>query len=236
MPYFWNIIIAMNKVVQFCHTACSYIFPWLVAKRTDGVSPLLEVWLIDGTYQLNTRNANYSFGSLHTVFKYVFDLHKVADLGIENALLLGFGTGSVAHILQEEYHLNCGITGIDIDPVVLELGYKYFNVSKYRNLNLICTDASVFMNLNTEKFDLIVVDLFLDLEVPAIFSQTDFLLTLKNALSRDGILFFNKIPYTTASEKETLALEMGLKQVFKSVVTEKITLPNTGNWVFVCKP
>ena len=225
----------MHQTVDFIKKACSYVFPWLIEKRTDGISRLLEVWLINGNYHLNTRHANYSFGSLHAVFKCVLDRHKNAVMQRKKVLILGFGCGSVAHILQEDYHLNCAITAIDIDPVVLELGYKYFNVSKYKNLNLICKDANGFMQENSEKFDLIVVDLFLDLDVPVQFGQNGFLLNLKSALTSDGILFFNKIPYTPAAEAETLALEMALKQLFGTVVTEKITLPNTGNWVFVCK-
>ncbi len=225
----------VEKVSDYGRHICSYLFPWLIEQRIGGVSPFLEVWLIEGKYQLNTKKANYSFGSLHTVFSIVFNNRNIKERTIENVLMLGFGSGSVASILQEEYTIPCKITAVDIDPVVIELGHKYFNISRFKDLQLICADAYDFVQQNQETFDLIVVDIFVDLDVPSCFNDETFLLSLHRLLSEKGTLFFNKIPYSQESIEETDILQTRLEKIFSSVEVDKLTIDNTGNWVFVCE-
>jgi spermidine synthase len=223
------------RYLIFLQKAFSYFFPLLIEQRKDGISSYLEVWLVDGGYQLNTKKANYSFGSLHVVFATVFKKHQIQKKPIKDVLILGFGVGSVASILQDEYKINCQITGIDLDPVVMELGQKYFNTARFKNSEIILSDALKFIERNQKKFDFIVVDLFIDLTVPENFSKLNFIEHLGKSVSKDGILFFNIVPQTQKSLETALLLEMNLKKIFRSVSTEKLTIYNTGNWVFVCQ-
>jgi spermidine synthase len=225
----------MKSLFQLFRRSCSYLFPWLIEQRAGFVSPFLEVWLINGAHHLNTKKANYSFGSLHAVFATVFNKFKVKDRNIKTVLILGFGTGSVASILIDDYKLNCSMEAVELDPVVVELGKKYFNVDRFNTLNLKCEDALSFINNNGNIYDLVVVDLFIDLDVPEKFRSQAFISGLKNALSPNGVLFFNSIPYSNPSDAATLHLQAELRNIFGSVLTEKLTLPDTGNWVFVCE-
>ena len=45
----------------------------------------------------------------------------------KKVLLLGMGAGSIIKLLQEKYDINCSITAIEKDEVVIELAKKYFD-------------------------------------------------------------------------------------------------------------
>lgn len=218
----------------FFSRICSYLFPWLVEQRVGGISPFLEVWLIDGKYQLNTKKANYSFGNLHTVFASVFKKRNIAQQIVNEVLVLGFGSGSVASILQEEQGIVCAITAVEKDPVVIELGHTYFDIDRFKHLKLICDDALSFVQNDHGSYDLIVVDLFIDLDVPPGFYDEKFLFALHRLLKENGFLYFNSIPYSAALEDQVNVLEQRMRLIFRQVEIEKLTIEGTGNWVFVC--
>ncbi|HKR04065.1 MAG TPA: methyltransferase domain-containing protein [Bacteroidia bacterium] len=171
----------------------SFIYPVTVEKTSSVFNPLLEVRLENGKYVLNAANANYSFGSLHQIFLKAFQKIKIGERGIKNVLLLGFGAGSVPELLFEEFKINCTITAVEVDDKVIELGKKYFNTERFEKLELICADALEFVQQCNSKFDLIVLDLFIDNKVPSQFESPGFLLALKKLMGNKSILLFNKI-------------------------------------------
>ena len=63
------------------------------------VTPRLQIHLSDGEYTLDSTHVNYSFGGLHLVFRKAFARFNIRQTEIADALVLGFGTGSVASIL-----------------------------------------------------------------------------------------------------------------------------------------
>jgi predicted membrane-bound spermidine synthase len=107
----------------------------------------LKVVLNNGTYLLNSGKANYSFGNLHRVFQKVFARTKLAEKNIKSALLLGFGTGSVAHILQHELKINCHITGVEIDSVVIKLARNYFKLTSLNDCEILSRMQKFFFKL-----------------------------------------------------------------------------------------
>lgn len=79
---------------------------------------------------LNARFANYSFGMLHEMFINTFKKIKLQHRNIKEALLLGFGAGSFASILTDDYRMNCHITAVEKDRLVIEIGRKYFDTGR----------------------------------------------------------------------------------------------------------
>lgn len=60
----------------------------------------------------------------------------------------------------------------------------------------------MWMQLNSQQFDLITVDLFIDKNVPRQFHSETFLYQLKNSLSANGILLFSRLS-EKAAQKNT---------------------------------
>lgn len=159
------------------------------------INPALEVVKLGDRLVLNSANANYSFGGLHRVFQKVFKKLKLNDRGIRDVLILGFGAGSIPSILQEEMGIKCSFTAVEIDPEVLRLGRSYFDIERYHDLELIEDDAAAFVSRNNKPFDMIIVDVYIDFEVPESCETANFVEDLDRSLKPGGMIVFNKLVY-----------------------------------------
>lgn len=192
--------------MNFISQISSYLYPVTVEKRSGAFLPVLEVNIRNGKYILDGEKVNYSFGSLHEIFHKALIHHEVHKKNINSVLILGFGAGSVAHILQNELQMECSITGVEIDPVVIELAKDYFNAGSYRNTELICDDAFRFVRDHSDCYDLIIVDLFVERRVPKAFMSAEFIRLVKKRLHPNGMLFFNRINDNAFQQGETISL------------------------------
>lgn len=191
----------------------SGIFP--IEKITTDYN-YLEVNRRHGHIVLDSEHVNYSFGMLHQVFQEAFVKANRDVLSFRNALLLGFGAGSVAYILQKELDFKGNITGVEIDPKVIEMARKYFGLDDLQNLKLEIDDAYSFVFRERNKYDLIVVDLFIDHLIPEKFDQKDFLIQLNRLLEKEGMLLYNRM---NQSFKDKTRIEL-LRKAFADVFTD----------------
>ena len=180
------------------------------------VTPNLEVNYANGHYMLDTENVNYSFGGLYTVFKKAFRHFHIRKRIVKNLLVLGFGAGSVAHILEDDYKKDVSITGVEIDRVVIKLAHKYFDIDHYKHLTLRNADAYQFTEECRQLFDMIVVDVFIDNVVPTAFHKTAFMENLNHILSKEGIVLFNKTVFDNQTKEEATALLNDMEYEFGS--------------------
>lgn len=162
--------------------------------RSD-INPALEVVRLGDKVVLNSSNANYSFGGLHRVFQKAFKKLRINERGIVDVLILGFGAGSIPCIMQEELGMFCNFTAVEIDPEVIRLGRSYFNIDRFDRLQLHEGDAATFMHENKHSFDLIIVDVYIDFEVPESCESITFVKDLQRSLNPGGMILFNKLVY-----------------------------------------
>ena len=114
------------------------------------------------------------------------------SLGADSrVVILGLGGGTSAKIISERFG-PLAIDGVDIDPLIIDLGRKYFYVNQ-PNLNVYVTDAKKFVKEARFKYDLICLDVFLAGQVPADIEQKKFLEDVKSILAVGGTLSINKI-------------------------------------------
>jgi spermidine synthase len=95
-------------------------------------------------------------------------------------LLLGLAGGCNARLINH-YFPQSQITAVEIDPFMIKLGKKYFNLAKVKNLHLIIGDAYEYVNHLSPKdqFDLILVDCFIGQKIPLEFEEIGFLQKLR---------------------------------------------------------
>lgn len=84
---------------------------------------------------------------------------KALDFTPKNILILGLGCGSAAKVISKKFP-TAKITGVEIDPVMIKIGKKYFGLGKIPNLKITCADALNFVKKTKQKFDLILVDVY----------------------------------------------------------------------------
>lgn len=189
----------MNEWLQL---AGSYIWGQRLAIYNSKVNGKLEVWMVNGKLMLNSANANQSYDSLHDVFKSVFEEIQLEHQPVHHILLLGLGAGSVPAIIEEELVMNCKITAVEKDPLMIELGNEHFDLQRFKHLHIILEDALPYVQHCKQQFELIIIDLFVDDCVPEPFTNDSFLIELNRLLSNDGFVLFNMIVQTPSQVEQ----------------------------------
>ena len=193
-------------------------------------SGTLEITWYNGKKHLNTKNANYSYGSLQRILK--FGLEKINLKNINSILLLGLGGGSVIETLRNDFGYSKPITAVDIDPVIMEIAKNEFNLNTFEQLEIVCEDALHFMKKNRRHFDLIIIDLFIDIEIPKPFMKLSFWQDVVNASSTNGSILFNG-PLEKSKSKSLNDIITFLKtHMYHTEVFEKV---NNTNTLILCK-
>jgi spermidine synthase len=192
-----------------------YFPQWFPVEKVRTEYNTLEVIRRNKKLILNAPHVNYSFGSLHEVFRSTFRQLNLDYGRLQSALILGFGAGSVATVLQKENYCRCQITGVEIDRKVIALARKYFQLDDMKEIDLQIEDAADFLLKEPKTYDLIVVDLFLDHRIPHKFLTPAFLHDLYTHLRPDGLVLFNFLLYDFEAKKEALKFENAFSKVFQ---------------------
>ena len=171
-----------------------------------------------GTY-IQANGLTQSGGVVEEIWKQTLKRINNSKLIINNCLILGLGGGTVAKLIRKSWP-EAKITGVDIDPVMIELGKKYLNLDNDFEIKI--QDAAKFV---PGRHDLVIVDLYRGDEFPKKFEDEKFL----KSLVKNKLIIFNRLYY---KEKKTLAEEFGkkLQKIFRKV---EYFYP-ISNLMFVC--
>lgn len=169
-----------------------------------------------GTY-IQVEGLTQSGGLVYEVWENTLRRVKRKRQEINNCLILGLGGGSAARLVRK-YWPEAKITGVDIDPVMVELGEKYLGLDKAQ-VEVQVQDALKFVNnypLSAVRYDLVIVDLYVYDKVPAKFETDDFINLILKLQSKGGIVIFNRLYY---GEKRPQAMRFlsKLEKVFAKV-------------------
>ena len=202
----------------------SYIHP-ITKTIKSNFSGTLEITIKNGKKRLNTKNANYSYGALQLILK--FGLDKIDLKKVNSVLLLGLGGGSVIETLRDDFNYQKHITAVDIDPVIIDIAKTEFGLENNPKLKIICQDALQYVNQNTQQFDLIIVDLFIDISVPKQFLELSFWEHIIKSKSSNGVILFNGSLEKEKSNALKQVITFLKSKVYKVDVYNKINDVNT---------
>jgi spermidine synthase len=191
----------------------SFLWPIRI-EHTCAEGEYLELSLFQGQRLLNTKHANYSNGNLQLAYKRLF---KEVDLQLEKrnkVLVLGFGFGGVVRLIGK-VNKSAHILGVESNETVLNWYRRY--CKQLHNVTLEHLNAEVFMANNNDKYDLIICDIYVDLDVPGYFQSMVFLKQLKRCLNQSGLIIFNKVVKNEQHTKEYNQLMLDMSSLFKHV-------------------
>lgn len=181
----------------------SYLYPITIYNKPSVISKSIEVTLYNGKMLLNTKNTNYSFGSLQAILKKgLLDIGKAEINSMESILILGVAGGSVVQTLVTDFSFTKNITGVELDKEIIDVANSYFNLDKISNFKCIIADAEQFVKTDTSQYDLIVIDIFKDTEMPSFLFEQSFISNCKKLLNKNGYILFNTM-HLTADSKNT---------------------------------
>jgi spermidine synthase len=192
----------------------SYLFPQRINVAEGHGGAYLEVVVNNGKLMLNANQSNYSFGGLHLIFEQLFDQIELSQYDIKKVLLLGLGAGSVVDLLVNKHGLKCNIIGVELDVNVIDFAKKYFDIEKYKSLKIVQAEAFEYVQNSNEKFDLIVVDLFVGDTVPEVFASEEFIKHLRRLSNEKCCVAYNKMTDTALHKEELKVLSAKFDQVF----------------------
>lgn len=201
-----------------------YLYP-KTRKVKSKYSDTLEITWYNGKKQLNTKNANYSYGALQAILKY--GLEKIDLKQVNSILLLGLGGGCVIETLRQDFNYQKQITAIDIDPVIIDLAKTEYQLESNSNTIIICEDALQFIKNNTSQFDLIIIDVFIDITVPKPFLELSFWENVLTSKSTNGVILFNASLEDKRSKQLQSIIEFLKTKVYKVDVYDQVNNTNT---------
>jgi spermidine synthase len=143
-------------------------------------------------------------------------------------LVLGYGLGSVSELLAP-YFDRLDIDGIEIDQEIIDWEVEYGFEKEQFNIKITQADAINWMDKTEEKYDLILLDLFIDNTVPVDFETSEFLGKLAMRLNTKGLVLFNRLSFTQSLKDQTETVFQTMKQVFPN----SYQLPIKGNTMIV---
>lgn len=148
-----------------------------------------------GTY-IQAQGLTQSGGIVESIWKKT--LKKIVNhkLKIDSCLILGLGGGTLVKLINK-YWPGAKITGVDIDPVMIELGEKYLGLDKSK-VDIKITDAGKYISSISHQhsiFDLIIIDLYNGDQFPEKFRSPEFTKLVRRLLQKDGSAIFNRLYY-----------------------------------------
>jgi spermidine synthase len=202
----------------------SYIYPVTKTIQSQYSGPLEITWY-NGKKHLNSKNANYSYGSLQRILK--FGLEKLNLNKVNSVLVLGMGGGSVIETLRKEFNYSKHIEAVEIDPVIIEIAKTEFGIFENETLKIHCTDALEFIKSECRKFDIIIVDLYIDLNVPDKFLNLEFWDHVMASRSKKGTIIFNASVKDSKNESINALTAYFKTKIFKVDLYENVNNTNT---------
>ncbi len=183
----------------------SYFVPINIHKKNSGVSKTIEVTWNNGQLVIDSKNTNYSYGSLQRILrkglKYIgFDRIRKFD----SILVLGVAGGSVIKTLVEEIKFTGKITGVEIDQNIVDIANKYFKLNEIPNLEIIIDDAFEFVLKTKDQYDLIIIDIFQDTAMPNFLFEDFFINRINALLNTNGFILFNTMVINKKDEERNL--------------------------------
>lgn len=120
-----------------------------------------------------------------------FQLARIFRPRLERVLIIGGGGGVGARAFVEQ-DPNVIVDLVEIDPVVVDVGERYFYLQRGPRLNVHVEDGRQFVRRTQSKFDLVVLDAYtIGGQIPFHLTTREFTQELKRILNPGGIMLAN---------------------------------------------
>lgn len=133
----------------------------------------------------------------------------------QKILILGYGTGTMDRLFSY-YYPQSKMTGVEIDQEIIELGKTFFQVDGEKT-ELHIVDGRTFLSGTDEKYDLIIVDAYQDVNIPFHMATKEFFDLTKEKLAVGGVLAINVNMHDEREHQLLEALLYTVSQSYKEV-------------------
>lgn len=139
-------------------------------------------------------------------------LGMIPEQEIKSALLLGVAGGTIAKLLRKRWS-EVRVVGYELDPVLVRVATSFFDLDSQLEVHV--ADARAAFE-DPEKFEYIAVDLYSTWGYVPFAEELSFLKQIRDKLSPDGLVAFNRIPSSCHGEDLGYFADR-LREVFSEV-------------------
>lgn len=172
-----------------------HFYPTVIASAKSKYSGEIKVVEGLGFRHLSTDAIQHSGGIVTEIWQTTLKPYAQKN---KSWLVLGVAGGSVIKLISQKYKPK-KIVGVDIDPMIVDLGKKYFGLDNIPNLEIIIGDAKI---IPYGHYDYILVDLFGRDSCPDFVYTPKFLEKLYKSGSKVFINHLYNSPKSIAKFKE----------------------------------
>jgi spermidine synthase len=119
--------------------------------------------------------------------------------GAKSVLFLGVAGGTAIKQLATVYP-DLHVTGVDLDPAVLDVARRYFGLGDEPRVNLVADDARWFLANSADRYDMIAIDLYVTGHIPFFTTTAEFFQQVYDHLSDNGVLMMNVLAVAQPEE------------------------------------
>ncbi|MBI2617245.1 methyltransferase domain-containing protein [Candidatus Gottesmanbacteria bacterium] len=171
----------------------------------------IDLFQFAGKNTLRAGGVTHSGGFTYDMWKKAITIIQNSKFKIQKCLILGIGGGTVVYFLERAFP-NIEIIAVDIDPKMIEIARTEFNIQG----NLICADAIEWIKKQRQKFNLVIVDLYIGRRNPQKARTLTFLRHIKKRLKSRGKVLYNS-QFFSEDPKEFEAFLSRCKEIFGTI-------------------
>lgn len=162
-----------------------------------------------------------------TRFEYTdyFDLGLAYNPDARNVLFLGLGGGSAPKRMWRDFP-QLKLQVAELDPVVVDVAYRYFNLPRSPRLSVEVEDARRFLAQDERRWDVIAIDTFYSDSIPFHLTTLEFLELVRSRLAPGGVIVTNVIGSIRGSSSQLFrSLYKTYATAFPTVLLHPVALP-----------
>jgi spermidine synthase len=175
-----------NNTGQIYETESAYNYIQVQQQNGYTLLRLNEGQGVHSIYNPNTLQYNGPWDQF-LVSPYFYADRKPSD--IKRVAIVGLAAGTTARQMTAVYG-NIPIDGFEIDPKIVEVGQKYFDMNM-PNLNIVIGDGRLNLEQSSNKYDIIAVDAYRPPYIPPQMTTQEFFQIAASHLTDNGVLTLN---------------------------------------------
>jgi spermidine synthase len=147
-----------------------------------------------------------------------------------SVLIIGLGGGTIPRALQELIP-EARIDVVEIDPAVVTVARRYFDLGKNSKLNVIEADGRVHVKRalrGEQRYDLIMLDAFDHEYIPEHLLTQEFLKEVKSLLAPGGVLAANTFSSSRLYDHESVTYASVFPQFFNLKRENRVIIASNG--------
>jgi spermidine synthase len=150
---------------------------------------------------------------------------QAAEATPHSLAVLGLAAGTTARQYRLAYGPGIDITGVEIDPAIVDIGHRYFHLSDARAHEVV-SDARYWLDTQAGHYDVVVLDAYRQPYIPFHLTTEEFFSQVRDHLNPGGVAAVN-VGRTATDYRLVAAIASTMAAVFTNVYV--MDVPNYDN-------